>query len=259
VVSSTRLSGRTAWPRRAAVSRRRASRGSRWPAPRSPHVGLRPGLRQPRVDRDDHGRRTAPPDEQVKARVCAGQDLSPHLNPYGDRFMLPTARCSPGKPVTSRESARDPGLAGAATGRRGRAHRQGLPRARAPDPHRDHDRRTLVLGMLGWLLSPLVALVGLARARWLRAVAQRLDETVSSRGWVTSLVALRVGGLDASIAALAGGRTAPLRELLPATHPSEARPGFGCWATAASRTSTICSSSGLRAPRRSRRRALRPG
>ena len=69
------------------------------------------------------------------------------------------------------------------------------------------------------------------RARWLRAVARRVDETVSSRAWVTSLVALRAGGLDASIVALAGGRTVALQQLLAATHPlrSDVPVGSEAW------------------------------
>jgi hypothetical protein len=52
------------------------------------------------------------------------------------------------------------------------------------------------------------------RARWLRTVAGRVDPEVGSRGWVTSLVTLRAGHLDALAVGLASGTIVPLRKLL---------------------------------------------
>jgi protein involved in plasmid replication-relaxation len=46
------------------------------------------------------------------------------------------------------------------------------------------------------------------RARWLRAVARRIDETVAVRTWVTSLVALRAGHLDAPALPVTGDEPA---------------------------------------------------
>lgn len=62
-----------------------------------------------------------------------------------------------------------------------------------------------------WLL---LVVPSRTRARWLRAVARRVNETVAARAWVTSLVALRAGHLDTPAVGLANGHTLPLRELL---------------------------------------------
>ena len=59
------------------------------------------------------------------------------------RGLLRPARAVPRKGQSmSRASASRSALGGLAAGRRGRAHREGPPRARAPHAHRDHDRRS---------------------------------------------------------------------------------------------------------------------
>lgn len=68
------------------------------------------------------------------------------------------------------------------------------------------------------------------RARWLRTVAAGVDEALVARAWVTSLATLRVRRLDAEVLALAGSRTATLRELAQSGHGSSgARVGSEGW------------------------------
>src|SRR6266508_2499326 len=52
------------------------------------------------------------------------------------------------------------------------------------------------------------------RARWLRTVAGGADETVAARAWVTSLVALQTGHLDAPAQPVTRDSASPLRGLL---------------------------------------------
>lgn len=79
-----------------------------------------------------------------------------------------------------------------------------------------------------WLL---VVVPSRTRARWLRAVARRVDETVAARAWVTSLVALRAGRLDSPAIGLANGSPVPLRELLTTmdARATDARVGSEAW------------------------------
>jgi hypothetical protein len=60
------------------------------------------------------------------------------------------------------------------------------------------------------------------RTRWLRTVARRVDEEVSARGWVSSLVALESAHLNAPAVGLASGNSIQLRALLSTAHAPRA-------------------------------------
>jgi len=61
------------------------------------------------------------------------------------------------------------------------------------------------------------------RARWLRTVARGADETVAARTWVTSLVALQTGHLDAQAQPVTGASAGTLRALVAS--PPKGRAG----------------------------------
>ena len=70
------------------------------------------------------------------------------------------------------------------------------------------------------------------RARWLRAVAAGVDESVAARAWVTSLVALRTGHLECPALPVTGNAEAtPLRALLDGSRvrPAGAPVGSEAW------------------------------
>ena len=70
------------------------------------------------------------------------------------------------------------------------------------------------------------------RARWLRTVAARVDETVAARAWVTSLVALRTTHVECSaLPATGDAQATPLRALMDGSHdrPAEAPVGSEAW------------------------------
>jgi len=71
-------------------------------------------------------------------------------------------------------------------------------------------RRVLDAYPTWWLLFVVPSRT---RARWLRSVAGQADGSVVARTWVTTLAALRLRHLDASLRALADGQTSTLRAL----------------------------------------------
>lgn len=88
--------------------------------------------------------------------------------------------------------------------------------------------RRLLEGQPTWWL--LFVVPSRNRARWLRAVAGQVDSAVAARAWVTSLVALQAGHLEAPALPLTGdGSAAALRTLLHPGRRAGAPVGGEAW------------------------------